>query len=296
NWQAMSYNPQTGLVYIPYMQLGMSFMKAPGTFLGVSMGPAKTDDPHEGKGALIAWDPVKQEPRWTVWHDWMWNGGTLSTQGNLVFQGTADGWLTAYDAEDGDVLWRFNAGLGIIAPPISYSWKGTQYISLLVGWAGAKGTPPTGWRYNAQPRRLLTFKLGGDAKLPETAPYDETVHPLDDPEIVLDPAEVAAGDRLFHKDMIGCDNCHGPAARSAGAPAPDLRESPIAFDRDALWSVLHEGALLSRGMPRYEHFSRKQVDQLYSFIRAQARAELERQKTGTQPEGTEANRRSISGG
>jgi len=295
NWQAMSYNPETGLVYIPYMQMGMSYMRDPHGFLGVSMGPVQSDDPHEGKGALIAWDPVKQEARWTVWHDWMWNGGTLSTAGNLVFQGTADGWLTAYDADSGEQLWRFYTGLGIIAAPVSYSWKGTQYVSLLVGWAGAKGMQPSGWRYNAQPRRLLTFKLGGNAKLPETAPYDETVHPLDDPDLVLDPADVAAGSRLFAKDMVGCDNCHGPYAMSSGSPAPDLRESPIAFDRDALWSVLHDGALMSRGMPRYEQFSRKQVGQLYSFIRAMAREELERQQGKSQPD-SEEKRRSTSAG
>jgi quinohemoprotein ethanol dehydrogenase len=277
NWQAMSYNPQTGLVYIPYMEMGMRFVKAPGSFLGVSFAPAETDDPREGKGALIAWDPVKQEPRWKVWHDWMWNGGTLTTAGNLVFQGTADGWLTAYDARDGKRLWRFNAGLGIIAPPISYSWKGTQYVSILVGWAGAKGTPPSGWRFNAQPRRLLTFRLGGMATLPATAPYDETVYPLDDTALELDPEDVAAGMALYHKDMVGCDNCHGPLVRSTGSPGPDLRESQIALDPDALWSVLHDGALLEKGMPRYPDFTREQVNQLYAYIRSTARDELTRQ-------------------
>jgi len=295
NWQAMSYNPETGLVYIPYMEMGATFRKAPGTFLGVAIGPVMTDDPHEGRGALIAWDPIRQKASWTVWHDWMWNGGTLSTAGNLVFQGTADGWLTAYDARDGKQLWRFFAGLGIIAPPISYEWKGTQYISLLVGWAGAKGMPPTGWRYNAQPRRLLTFKLDGKAELPPTAPYDETVHPLDDPALVLDPAQVAAGRRLYGKDMVGCDNCHGPNARSAGAPAPDLRESPIAFDRESLWQVLHDGALISMGMPRYADFSRTQVDQLYAFIRAEAREELDRQRSGGGKAGDEKQVFSASG-
>ncbi len=274
NWHAMSFNPGTGLVYIPYMQLGSRFTKAPDSFLGVVATPEPSDDPHEGKGALIAWDPVAQKPRWTVWHKWMWNGGTLSTAGNLVFQGTADGWITAYDAADGKVLWRFAAGLGIISPPISYSWKGTQYVSLLVGWAGPNPYGhgmPTGWRYNAQPRRVLTFKLGGKAKLPPTAPYDETVHPLDDPAVVLNPADVEAGDRLFH---LGCHGCHGGMLRSSGAPGPDLRESAVALDKEAMWQVLHEGALLSKGMPRFQRFTREQVHQLYSYIRAGAREAL----------------------
>ncbi len=279
NWQAMSYNPQTGLVYIPYMHLGMRFTRAPETFLGVIARPEKSGGEHEGDGALIAWDPVAQKQRWIVWHDYIWNGGTLSTGGGLVFQGAADGWLTGYDALDGKVLWRFNAGLGIIAPPISYTWRGTQYISLLVGWAGPNpygmGLMPMGWKYNAQPRRLLTFKLGGKSKLPPTAPYDETVHPLDDPALVLDPAEVTAGDRLFHS---GCQGCHGGDAQSSGAPGPDLRESAIALDREALWNVVHDGALLPKGMPRFTAFSREQVGQIQAYIRARAREELARQE------------------
>lgn len=281
NWMAMSYNPHTGLVYIPYMQLGFRFTKAPDTFLGVTAGPVKTDDPKDGKGALIAWDPVAQKARWTVWHDWMWNGGTLSTAGDLVFQGTADGWITGYNAEDGDVLWRFNAGLGIIAPPISYSWRGTQYLSVLVGWAGPNpyggGLMPTGWRYNAQPRRLLTFKLDGEAKLPPTAPYDDTVHPVDDPDLVLNAEDVAAGDKLYH---LGCHGCHGGELQSSGAPGPDLRESAIALDREAFWNVVHEGALLSKGMPRFQHLNRKEVDQIYSYVRAGAREALQEKASG----------------
>jgi quinohemoprotein ethanol dehydrogenase len=280
NWMAMSYNPGTGLVYIPYMQAGFRFTRAPETFSGVIATPEKSDDPHDGKGALLAWDPVAQKPRWMVWHEWIWNGGTLSTAGGLAFQGTADGWLTGYDARDGKKLWRFNAGLGIVSPPISYAWKGEQYISILVGWSGPSPYGfglPTGWRYNAQPRRLLTLKLGGKGQLPPTPPYDETVRPLDDPSIKLDPAAVAAGEKLFHQ---GCNGCHGGGLQSAGAPGPDLRESPIALNEEAMWSVLHDGVLLSQGMPQFSFFTREQVHQLRSYIRAGAREELERQKAG----------------
>jgi quinohemoprotein ethanol dehydrogenase len=277
NWQAMSFNPQTGLVYIPYMHMGMRFTRAPDTFLGVIATPELSGE-KDGKAAILAWDPVAQKQRWLHWHDWIWNGGTLSTVGGLVFQGTADGWITGYDAASGDVVWRFNAGLGIISPPVSYSWQGTQYVSLLVGWGGPNpygmGLMPTGWKYNAQPRRLLTFKLDGKAKLPPTAPYDTTAQPVDDPSLKLDPAIVAAGDTLYHN---ACHGCHGKDAQSYGAPGPDLRESAIALDREALWSVLHDGALLSKGMPRFPAYTQEQVTQIHAFIRSKARAELERQ-------------------
>jgi quinohemoprotein ethanol dehydrogenase len=73
-------------------------------------------DPGDGKAKLVAWDPVAQKPRWQVQHDTVWNGGVLVTAGNIVFQGTTDGNLTAYDdATSGKQLWVFNAGMGKIA-------------------------------------------------------------------------------------------------------------------------------------------------------------------------------------
>jgi quinohemoprotein ethanol dehydrogenase len=275
NWQAMSYSPRTGLVYVPTMQLGFRFTPAPETFLGVIATPEFSGDPKDGKGTLVAWDPVAQKPRWSVPQKYMWNGGALSTAGGLVFQGDNEGWLTGYDGDTGKVVWRFYTGLGVIAPPISYSWRGTQYVSLLVGWAGpnpyGRGLMPTGWRYNAQPRRLLTFKLGGKAKLPPTAPYDETVHPVDDPAIRLDPAVVTAGAEMFR---LNCSGCHGGLAQSAGAPGPDLRESSLALDRELFGKVVKDGASLSKGMPSFPAFSADQLGQLYSYVRQVARDEL----------------------
>ena len=57
-------------------------------------------------GRLIAWDPVKQKEAWGQEHVSPWNGGTLTTAGNLVFQGTADGRFVAYNATTGEKLWE----------------------------------------------------------------------------------------------------------------------------------------------------------------------------------------------
>jgi quinohemoprotein ethanol dehydrogenase len=62
---------------------------------------------------------------------------------------------------------------------------------------------------------------------------------------------------------------------SAGAPAPDLRESAIALDPRSFRAVVHDGALLQRGMPRFEMFSNAQVDELYAYIRSRARVAFE---------------------
>jgi quinohemoprotein ethanol dehydrogenase len=278
NWQAMSFNPKTGLVYIPYMQLGAVYSTkvGPGDFSFGGMtarGYKDPSDPNDGKGALLAWDPVHQKARWKVPLETIWNGGTLSTAGDLVFQGAADGYFSAYDAVSGARLWRFNAGLGIIAAPISYTAKGRQYVSVLVGYGGTTAALSdflnVGWKYGAQPRRLLTFAVGGKATLPPSPPRDMAVHPVDDPSLVLDEADVKTGRAL----SIACIACHGIGLKAAGAPAPDLRESQIALTREGLWAVVHEGALKERGMPQFD-FTENQVKQLHAYIRATAREAL----------------------
>ncbi len=275
SWQSMSFNPGTGLVYIPYLQMGGRFSKgAPEagdiSVGGLSIGWAKSD-PEDGKGALLAWDPVHQRAAWKVHLDTLWNGGTLATAGGLVFQGTADGYFSAYDASNGVRLWRFNAGLGIIAAPISYSAGSRQYISLLVGYGGqsaiASDLMNVGWKYGVQPRRLLTFALDGKAVLPPSAPPTLRVDALDDPSVQLKEADIAAGHALY----LACAACHGRDLVSSGGPAPDLRESKIALNPDSFWSVVHDGALIQRGMPRFETFTREQTMQLFGYIRSGAR-------------------------
>jgi quinohemoprotein ethanol dehydrogenase len=282
NWQAMSFSPKTGLVYIPYMQLGTRFSKAasgPGGIAvgGLTMEWTTTDDPMDGKGAIVAWDPVQQKERWRVPLKTFWNGGTLATAGGLVFQGTADGYLSAYDASSGRQLWRSNAGLGIISPPISYLAGGKQYVSVLVGYGGSAATishiAHVGWKFGAQPRRLVTFMLDGQAALPPTPAPDMTVHPLDDASIQISEADVETGRHLYMR----CMGCHGRDLVGAGGSGPDLRESPIALDREAFWSVVHDGALLERGMPRYAMLTREQAMQIFAYIRSGARKALKHQ-------------------
>jgi quinohemoprotein ethanol dehydrogenase len=274
NWHTMSFDPKTGLVYIPYLQLGMSFAKRAndkGMLGGVEMHLVK-QDPQDGKGALLAYDPIKQKPIWKIQHAFYWNGGVMSTAGGLVFQGTADGWFSAYDASTGERLWRFNAGLGIIAAPISYAAHGHQYIAVLVGYGGSNSLGDmmnAGWKYGAQTRRLLAFRLDGEARLPASPPQDFSVHPVDDPAVTIDPDDAAAGAALF---TAHCSACHGLNAISAGAPAPDLRESRLATSCDSLWTVVHDGVFLKKGMARLDQLDAAQVGSICAYIRVQARA------------------------
>lgn len=301
NWQAMSFSSQTGLAYIPYMRLGMKYgpMPTKADAIDVNADPkritmrvgAMTEpvsdpkDPLDGRGSLLAWDPAAQKLRWRVDYPTYVNAGTMTTAGNLVFQGTNTGKFYAYAADTGKRLWSFDAKLGIIAPPISYSYGGRQYVSLLVGYGalGGSGGPQggqgrnQGWKYGLQPRRLLTFALGGKAKLPATPPPDFTVHRLDDPNLKLEPARVNAG--MMAYNTLTCVICHGMAAVASGN-APDLRESGIALDRAAFKELLHGGALVSRGMPLFDDLSDEEVENLYQYIRSQVRIPDENLKAG----------------
>ena len=275
NWQAMSFSPGTGLVYIPAMELGIFYEKnqteSAASYAALSFGAVR-QSPEDNTGSLVAWDPVRQEARWKVQHDLFWNGGTLATAGDLVFQGTADGFFSAYDARDGRRLWRFDAGHGIVAAPMSFSAGGRQYVSVLAGYGGAWGeVVNAGWKYGAQPRRLLTFALGGEARLPKSAPRDMKVHALDDPALVLAPADVAAGEVGF---MTNCAGCHGKNLVATGSSGPDLREAPLALRFEDMWRIVSEGPLVQRGMPRFPGLSEEEARHIHAYVRSGARAVL----------------------
>ena len=138
NWMPMSYNPKTGLVYIPTNNLCMDLegvqeeYKRGQFFLGVNFD---LDKPGPGGylGGLKAWDPVAQKEVWFNKDDLPFNGGTMTTATGLVFAGDIKGTFRAMDAKTGKELWKFNAGSGISAAPISYTLDGKQYVAVVSG-------------------------------------------------------------------------------------------------------------------------------------------------------------------
>lgn len=287
SWQAMSYSPKTGLVYVPTMQLGGHFESTPQDLaeaqgmmigsrrywfpIGASMGAILLDS-DDGTGSLVAWDPVAQKKRWEVKYKNIWNGGTLATNGDLVFQGGADGWLRSFDARNGRELWKFYASNGILGPPITYRVAGQQYLTVLVGYGGiapAGGSiTDAGWRYGKHLPRVLTFKLDGKAKLPPTPGPDFSATLLDDPKLPVDETAAMRGERIWNHT---CVLCHGVAAATAGTVAPDLRASPAAHDFDTLRTIVHDGVLAPNGMPQYDEFSDQEIQDLQMYIRKMSR-------------------------
>lgn len=280
SWMRMSYSPVTGLVYVPTMQMATRFRRGEpedDDFNVFGLNVASVGgDPGDGTGTLVAWDPVGQKARWRVPLNTLWNGGALSTAGNVVFQGTADGWFSAYDARNGTRQWRQNVGMGIIASPMTYAVGRKQYVAVLAGYGGSAAVLSdimnVGWKYSA-PRRLLVFALDGKAVLPLAEPPTLQVSAQDNPSEVLDPTQIAMGKAMF----IACAACHGRRVVGAGGPAPDLRESAIPLSPEAFWSVVHDGTLIERGMPRFGIFGKPQIEALRQYVRSRARADLAKQ-------------------
>jgi len=282
NWHAMSFNPNTGLAYIPVMELpGMftdkgidrSIWQSPNFSIDPGVEFARDDIPvNAGTGALRAWDPVAQKLRWEVKLPGVWNPGTLTTGGNLVIQGRTDGKLVAYRATDGESLWQFDAGLGISAPPVTYTVNGKQHIALLVGWGGAGPAvggslqAQHGWAYRAQPRRLISFSLEGKADLPKLPP-PSFAKPLKQEDFKVDEMLAQQGNVLWAKH---CVLCHGAGAVSGGY-APDLRASTIPLYDAALQDVVVKGSRQAAGMPRFHEFSAGDLKALQHYIRREAR-------------------------
>jgi PQQ-dependent dehydrogenase (methanol/ethanol family) len=145
NWQPMSFNPDTGLVYIPTNNVCMDWSvsdvnyKRGVFYLGGEFPPVA--GPGGYLGELIAWDPVAQKKVWGVKTDLPFNGGTLTTAGGLTFWGDLHGVFHAYDAKTGKELWKSGGlGSGIGAGPITYSVDGKQYVAVVIGRTA--GIPP----------------------------------------------------------------------------------------------------------------------------------------------------------
>ena len=133
----MSFNPETGLVYIPSNNLCMDWSVSDvrykrGVFYLGAEFPTKAG-PGGFLGELVAWDPVAQQEGWGIKEDLPFNGGTLTTAGNLVFSGNLTVTSTPSMRQDGKVLWKKNLGSGIGAGPMTYSVDGKQYVAVVVG-------------------------------------------------------------------------------------------------------------------------------------------------------------------
>jgi glucose dehydrogenase/mono/diheme cytochrome c family protein len=285
NWQAMSYSPITKLVYIPGVDISTTFYATgePGlASTGVKFDFQKAEAKPKPMGRLIAWDPEKKEVRWSIDMTYAYNGGTLATAGNLVFQGTAEGIFNARDATDGRLLWSVSVVSATQAPPVSLSYQGKQYVVLPVGASGVSrayipeyGDP----RFARGPSRLLAFVLDGTGSIPPGL--------VAQPELPMPPPQfassevIARGKKLY--EQASCFVCHGIQQEVAeGGSFKDLRYITPAVH--AQWNdIVLGGTLSTLGMPSFkDSLSASDAQAIRAFIisRAQALYDAEK-KAGT---------------
>jgi PQQ-dependent dehydrogenase (methanol/ethanol family) len=233
NWQPMAFNAKTGLVYIPAQQVPMRYTPLPSlpiAPIGWNLGVAPAALTSQNEGFLLAWDPVHQREAWRVAYKGPWNGGVVTTAGNIVAQGDAAGNFNVYRADNGEKLWSMFAQSGIIAAP------NLRNVS-----------------------RLLVFKLGGTNTLPPLEPRAIVINPPPEP---ADAASIARGEPLFDQY---CSACHGEHAIGGGV-VTDLRASNF-LSMDFFYNIVLDGALKDAGMASFNSaLSRDDVTAIRNFV------------------------------
>lgn len=293
-WQPMSYSPNTGLVYIPVIDAAMVYVDTSKRRMGLiegnfdlafffaedyvpkdlesllgklpsleSLSPGSK--PPKSRGLIRAVEPMTGKVVWEQETNSMWDGGILSTGGNLVFRGDSAGFLNVYAADTGELLKRVEVGSSIMAAPMTYRIEGTQYVSVMAGYGGGLLFLPfprssAAYRYGNE-GRIITFKLDG-----ATPPVPQ---PVIEPHIEAPPQRegnaetVARGELLYNRY---CARCH---AFGRGL-VPDLRRLSPATHA-IFYDIVLRGAYQAKGMARWDDVLKSEDAQaIHSYVIDQA--------------------------
>ena len=278
SWQPMAYSPKTGLVYIP-TSINATFY--PSAKSGQLAAPLTRPDVQKTENYLQAWDPIRHREVWRSDASGgrldSGGGGVLATSGGLVFQGRGEivGEFLALRADTGETLWRYRTPSIVMAPPVSYSIDGEQYVAVIMGRGGpvifGAATQPMA----RQLGRIVAFKLNGSAPpLPQALPAPAPNPPAG----VLSAAAVTEGAGLYARY---CSTCHGYNIENASNIIPDLRRSPLLTDKDAWHKVVIDGALNANGMISWaKELTPEQAESIRTYVGAQAQ-KLQRKLAAT---------------
>lgn len=294
NWQPMSFDPRTGLVYIPTIESPMVYVNTAhrragliqGSFhlafflpqdyspkaLASLFGPlpslrelARGGPPPVTRGYLRAIEPLTGRVEWQRRTASFWDGGVLSTGGNLVFQGDADGYLNVYAADTGKLLKRIDVGTSIMAAPMTYRVGGVQYVSVMAGYGGTLLYLPypkasAAYRFGNEDR-IVTFRLGG-GPTPKPPPVRPAALPALPPRTGT-AAQIARGQVLFNRY---CSRCH----TFGRALLPDLPRTSAALS-SAFYAIVLRGADQAHGMGRFDDdLTRSDAEAVHDYLIEQA--------------------------
>jgi len=296
-WNPMSYSAQTHLVYIPVIDVptiwvdllhnGSKIKYIEGFFTAQGLIPDDTYDANDAqrlfgpvprqeairamrhvkpvRELIRAWDPVAQKAVWE--HETSsgirgYDGGVMSTGGNLVFQGRGSGELWVYAADTGKVLKVIKTGSHIMAAPMSYAINGEQYVAVQVGYGGTAITvgpipPLSAARKYQNTNRIIAFKLGGGAV--PMPPLREEPPLLAPPKQTATKAQIDRGELKFIEQ---CMRCHqlGPSS------TPDLRRLNDGL-HVAFKDIVMKGLLAPAGMERFNDLlSDEDADDVHAYL------------------------------
>jgi alcohol dehydrogenase (cytochrome c) len=143
SWIPTSYNAETKILYVPMVESCMDLIPAPpGQRGNLTSGVnwfirARPDS--DGKFGRI--EAINLETKKVVWIDRQrapQSTGVLATAGGVVFAGSLDRYLKAYDDRTGATLWQVRMNDVPSSAPITYSVDGKQYVAVVVGNGGAQ--------------------------------------------------------------------------------------------------------------------------------------------------------------
>jgi glucose dehydrogenase len=135
-WSPIATDPSAGLAFAINLHQPMTYHVQSSPYPGGKLwlgGAFKVIPAEEQWGNVTAVDYNTGKVRWQVKTQQPMIGGILATAGGLVFTGEGNGQFKAYDSKTGAMLWNFQAGAGVNAPPSSYTVEGKQYIVVAAG-------------------------------------------------------------------------------------------------------------------------------------------------------------------
>ena len=136
NWPPPAYSPDTGLFYVPQSDVySMYYLTETDPRGAMGLG-GKDEQMLTSMGSyLTAIDYKTGKVAWRHRYPGMGGGignGMLTTAGQLLFAGDANGNLVAYDPANGKILWHAHVG-AVSNAPETYMLDGHQYILVAAG-------------------------------------------------------------------------------------------------------------------------------------------------------------------
>ena len=294
-WQPGSFNPKTGLEYLPVIDAAMVYVDTTqrragliegnfnlafffpedydpkdlkslyGTLPSLEALSAGGGPVRKSRGLIRAFSPISGKVAWEQPTHSLWDGGILSTGGNLVVRGDAAGFLNFYAADSGKSLKQIDVGTSIMAAPMTYRVDGVQYVSVMAGYGGGLLFNPfpqdsAAFKYG-NAGRIVTFRLDGGATPKPALAVDP---PVGEPPAREGPqARIDTGELLYNRY---CSRCH---VFGRGL-LPDLRRLSPATHQ-LFYQIVLNGLYEGKGMSRWNDvLTREDAESIHAYLVDQA--------------------------